>query len=79
MAYIFDEDCNVQDFAEVLFRIGANCDPGRDVLHTRGPVDQLDAVGHVRGQPGQRPVAPLQPETQSAFRGLAAEERAGAG
>jgi 4-hydroxy-3-polyprenylbenzoate decarboxylase len=40
--YIFDEDCNVQDWQQVLFRIGANCDPSRDVLHTRGPVDQLD-------------------------------------
>ncbi|MBS1720928.1 MAG: menaquinone biosynthesis decarboxylase [Armatimonadetes bacterium] len=40
--FIFDEDTNVQDIGEVLFRIGANCDPGRDTLHTRGPVDQLD-------------------------------------
>lgn len=40
--YIFDEDCDVQDIGQVLFRIGANCDPGRDTLHTRGPVDQLD-------------------------------------
>ncbi|HEY3779531.1 MAG TPA: menaquinone biosynthesis decarboxylase [Fimbriimonadaceae bacterium] len=42
MIFVFDSDCNVQDFGEVLFRIGANCDPGRDTLHSRGPVDQLD-------------------------------------
>ncbi len=40
--YIFDEDCNVQDLGEVLFRIGANCDPARDTLVSKGPVDQLD-------------------------------------
>lgn len=40
--FVFDEDCNVQDFGEVLFRIGGNCDPGRDAMHSRGPVDQLD-------------------------------------
>lgn len=40
--FIFDEDCDVQNLDEVLFRIGANCDPGRDTLHSRGPVDQLD-------------------------------------
>lgn len=40
--FVFDEDCNVQDFGEVLFRLGANCDPGRDALASRGPVDQLD-------------------------------------
>ncbi len=40
--FVFDEDCNVQDFGEVLFRIGANTDPGRDTLLSKGPVDQLD-------------------------------------
>lgn len=40
--FVFDEDTNVQDLAEVLFRLGANCDPARDALPTRGPVDQLD-------------------------------------
>lgn len=40
--FVFDQDCDVQNIAEVLFRIGANCDPGRDTLHSRGPVDHLD-------------------------------------
>jgi 4-hydroxy-3-polyprenylbenzoate decarboxylase len=51
--YIFDEDCNVQDLAEVIFRIGANCDPGRDVLMTRGPVDQLDHASQAEGFGGK--------------------------
>lgn len=51
--YVFDSDCNVQDFAEVLFRIGANCDPGRDTLHSRGPVDQLDHAAQQEGFGGK--------------------------
>ena len=51
--YIFDEDCNVQDFGEVLFRIGANCDPGRDTLVSRGPVDQLDHASVAMGFGGK--------------------------
>lgn len=51
--YIFDEDCDVQNFDEVLFRIGANCDPGRDVLHSRGPVDQLDHASMAEGFGGK--------------------------
>ncbi|MCU0316889.1 MAG: menaquinone biosynthesis decarboxylase [Fimbriimonadaceae bacterium] len=51
--FIFDEDTNVQDFGEVWFRIGANCDPGRDTLHTRGPVDQLDHASVTEGFGGK--------------------------
>ncbi|MBX3118326.1 MAG: menaquinone biosynthesis decarboxylase [Fimbriimonadaceae bacterium] len=51
--YVFDEDCNVQDIGEVLFRIGANCDPGRDVLLSRGPVDQLDHASQQEGFGGK--------------------------
>jgi 4-hydroxy-3-polyprenylbenzoate decarboxylase len=51
--FVFDEDCDVQDFAEVLFRIGANCDPGRDVLHSKGPVDQLDHAAMAEGFGGK--------------------------
>lgn len=40
--FVFDADCNVQDLGEALFRIGANCDPGRDSMPSKGPVDQLD-------------------------------------
>lgn len=51
--YVFDEDTNVQDFGEVLFRIGANCDPGRDTLHSKGPVDQLDHAAQQEGFGGK--------------------------
>ncbi len=51
--FVFDEDCNVQDFGEVLFRIGANCDPGRDSLHSKGPVDQLDHAAQEMGFGGK--------------------------
>lgn len=51
--FIFDEDCDVQNFDEVLFRIGANCDPGRDTLHSRGPVDQLDHASMAMGFGGK--------------------------
>lgn len=53
MVFVFDEDCNVQDIGEVLFRIGANCDPGRDTLHSRGPVDQLDHAAMQEGFGGK--------------------------
>lgn len=51
--YIFDADCDVQDIGEVLFRIGANCDPGRDTLHSKGPVDQLDHASQEMGFGGK--------------------------
>lgn len=51
--FVFDSDCNVQDFGEVLFRIGANCDPGRDTLHSKGPVDQLDHAAQEMGFGGK--------------------------
>ena len=51
--FIFDEDCDVQNLAEVIFRIGANCDPSRDVLHTKGPVDQLDHASVAEGFGGK--------------------------
>lgn len=53
IVFIFDEDTNVQDFGEVLFRLGANCDPGRDTLFTRGPVDQLDHASVAEGFGGK--------------------------
>ncbi|HVL38603.1 MAG TPA: menaquinone biosynthesis decarboxylase [Fimbriimonadaceae bacterium] len=51
--FVFDEDCNVQDFGEVLFRIGANTDPGRDSILSRGPVDQLDHASVAEGFGGK--------------------------
>jgi 4-hydroxy-3-polyprenylbenzoate decarboxylase len=51
--FVFDEDCDVQDFGQVLFRLGANTDPSRDVLHSRGPVDQLDHASVAEGFGGK--------------------------
>ena len=53
MVFVFDEDTNVQDIGEVLFRLGANCDPGRDVLHSKGPIDQLDHASQQVGFGGK--------------------------
>jgi len=39
---VVDEWVDVHDYEEVLFRVGANVDPGRDVLITEGPLDHLD-------------------------------------
>ncbi len=39
---VVDEDVDVHDTRQVLFRLCANTDPQRDVLFTRGPADVLD-------------------------------------
>lgn len=45
---IFDEDVDVQDMSEVLWRLGSNIDPRRDITLSDGPVDVLD---HASPQP----------------------------
>src|SRR5947207_6319256 len=39
---VVDERVDVHDYEEVLFRVGANVDPQRDVLISEGPLDHLD-------------------------------------
>jgi 4-hydroxy-3-polyprenylbenzoate decarboxylase len=39
---VVDEDCNVQNLAEVTLRVANNIDPERDIQFTLGPVDTLD-------------------------------------
>jgi 4-hydroxy-3-polyprenylbenzoate decarboxylase len=39
---VLDDDVNVHDTSEVLFRLCATTDPQRDTLFTRGPADVLD-------------------------------------
>src|SRR5512146_191864 len=39
---VVDEWVDVHDYAEVVFRMGANVDPSRDVVLTEGPLDHLD-------------------------------------
>lgn len=39
---VFDKEVNVQDLSEVLWRLGNNIDPQRDIIFVKGPVDVLD-------------------------------------
>jgi 4-hydroxy-3-polyprenylbenzoate decarboxylase len=39
---VVDEDCDVQDLAEVTLRVANNIDPERDTQFTLGPIDSLD-------------------------------------
>jgi len=39
---VVDEDCDVQDLAEVTLRVANNIDPERDTQFTLGPLDSLD-------------------------------------
>jgi 4-hydroxy-3-polyprenylbenzoate decarboxylase len=39
---VVDEWVDVHDYEDVFFRVGANVDPGRDVLLSAGPLDHLD-------------------------------------
>jgi 4-hydroxy-3-polyprenylbenzoate decarboxylase len=51
--FVFEDDVDVQNIQDVLFRIGANCDPERDSLVVRGPVDQLDHATNMVGFGGK--------------------------
>ncbi|MCI0539990.1 MAG: UbiD family decarboxylase [Verrucomicrobiales bacterium] len=39
---VVDDDVNVHNRSEVLFRLCANTDPQRDSIFTKGPADVLD-------------------------------------
>jgi 4-hydroxy-3-polyprenylbenzoate decarboxylase len=39
---VVDDDVDVHNTSEVLFRLCANTDPQRDTIFTRGPADVLD-------------------------------------
>ncbi|HEX5261761.1 MAG TPA: menaquinone biosynthesis decarboxylase [Gaiellales bacterium] len=39
---VVDEGIDVHDYAQVMWQVGANVDPARDVLLSRGPLDHLD-------------------------------------
>ena len=39
---VFDKDVDVQDISEVIWRLGNNIDPKRDIVFVEGPVDVLD-------------------------------------
>ena len=42
MIVAVDEQVNVHDTSEVLFYLGANVDPERDMIFIKGPSDSLD-------------------------------------
>jgi 4-hydroxy-3-polyprenylbenzoate decarboxylase len=71
---VVDEDVDVHDTREVLFRLCANIDPDRDVIFTKGPADVLDhatpamgfgskigidATHKIKGESNTRPWPPL--------------------
>jgi 4-hydroxy-3-polyprenylbenzoate decarboxylase len=71
---VVDQDVNVHNTSEVLFRLCANTDPQRDAVFTRGPSDVLDhatsqmacgskmgidATGKLPGEGFHRPWPPL--------------------
>src|SRR5690348_12697673 len=39
---VVDEHVDVHDYAEVVWQLGANVDPARDVVLSSGPLDHLD-------------------------------------
>ncbi len=39
---VVDEDCDVQNIAEVVLRVTSNIDPERDIQFMLGPIDSLD-------------------------------------
>lgn len=50
---VFDKDVDVQDLGQVLFYLGANVDPSRDILITKGPLDVLDHAPNSEGIGGK--------------------------
>jgi 4-hydroxy-3-polyprenylbenzoate decarboxylase len=71
---VVDDDVNVHNTSEVLFRLCANIDPDRDAIFTKGPADVLDhatpvigfgskigidATHKVNGESGTRPWPPI--------------------
>jgi len=50
---VVDEGVNVQDTHEVLWRVGAEVDPQRDLVLTTGPADVLDHAAPAEGAAGK--------------------------
>jgi 4-hydroxy-3-polyprenylbenzoate decarboxylase len=46
---VFDKEVDVQDLSQVLWRLGNNVDPRRDVVFAEGPVDVLDHASPLPG------------------------------
>ncbi|MCX7792905.1 MAG: menaquinone biosynthesis decarboxylase [Thermodesulfovibrionales bacterium] len=50
---VMDKDVNVQDISEVLWRIGNNVDPKRDVVILEGPLDVLEHASPIPAYGGK--------------------------
>ncbi len=50
---VVDDDVDVHNTSDVLFRLCSNTDPQRDVLMTRGPADVLDHATSAIGVGGK--------------------------
>jgi 4-hydroxy-3-polyprenylbenzoate decarboxylase len=50
---VFDKDVNIHDMSEVLFHLGNNIDPLRDVVLKKGPMDILDHASVEEGFGGK--------------------------
>ena len=53
MIVVLDKDVNVQDMSEVLWRIGNNVDPKRDVVIVEGPLDVLEHASSIPAYGGK--------------------------
>ncbi len=85
---VVDEDVNVHDLSEVLYRVGLQADPGRDFELSQGPVDQLSisnpvpnlgakvGIDATRKRPEDGFPRPWPEEIRSDPRAVAAAERA---
>jgi 4-hydroxy-3-polyprenylbenzoate decarboxylase len=53
LIFVFDQEVDVQDLEQVLFYLGANLDPVRDIVLTKGPLDALDHAADLVGYGGK--------------------------
>jgi 4-hydroxy-3-polyprenylbenzoate decarboxylase len=49
LIFVFDDDVDVQNVQECLWRLGNNIDPERDTCIVRGPIDVLDHASRATG------------------------------
>jgi 4-hydroxy-3-polyprenylbenzoate decarboxylase len=49
MIFVFDEEVDVQNIQECIWRIANNIDPERDMLLSKGPIDVLDHSSRAMG------------------------------
>lgn len=64
---VVDEDVNVQDLREVLWRIGNNIDPRRDVEFVDGPVDVLNHAAPMPNYGSKMGIDATKPSREEGF------------